>query len=252
MPAATAAIMDCGPDATTGKTSDDDMSRGRGSGSVEFMISAGNEVTRLQTTMEVRAKPNGSDTLFLWPGLEPLEGGENFNPIGRGVLQPVLTWGSSCAPGSPRRSQGWWISAQYVNTLGSDPEYRGCFGGEVMNVAIGDQLQIDMSLKGSIWSQTVTDEASGKTVDFDMDLEGQDQLWIMFQIEMPTSTKPSADVVFTNTVITMAKPEPEACRPSRRGTTDYYSAPMASRDGLRCCMARLVLRSSGVGATTMP
>ena len=67
---------------------------------------------------------------------------------------------------------------------------------------------------------------------------------------MPTSTAPAADVVFTDTVITFEKPEPEACQPTARGTNDYFSAPISSSDGLRCCVARLVLRARGVAATT--
>jgi hypothetical protein len=207
---------------------------------------------RLQTTLEVPVKPNGNTTLFLWPGLEPLQG-DNLEPIGTGVLQPVLTWGGSCAPGSPQSSTGknWWISAQYVNTLGSDPKHKGCYGGDVMKVEVGDQLLIDMSLSGTLWKQSVTEKANQKSVDFDFDLANQPQRWALFEIEAPTSTKPAADVVFTDTVITLAKPEPKACQPSARGTTDYFSAPIASPDGMTCCIARLVLRAQGVAATTM-
>jgi hypothetical protein len=224
--------------------------KGQGYGSVEFTISAGNQILRLRTTLEVPVKPSGNSTLFLWPGLEPLQG-ENYNPIGTGVLQPVLTWGGSCAPGSPQSSTGsWWISAQYVNTLGSEAKHSGCYGGSVMKVAIGDQLLIDMSLKGTNWNQTVTDQANGKAVDFDIDMENQPQRWALFEIESPTSTRPASDIVFTNTVMEFAKPEPKACQPSSRGTTDYFSTPIASSDGLRCCVARLVLRAQGVAATT--
>jgi hypothetical protein len=225
---------------------------GRGNGNVQFTISAGNQILRLVTTLEVPVKPTGNSTLFLWPGLEPLQGA-GLNPIGTGVLQPVLTWGGSCAPGysSSKQSNTWWISAQYVNTLGSDPDYMGCYGGDIMNVAIGDKLLIDMSLNGTIWKQTVTDQANGTKVDFDEDLKGQPQRWALFEIEMPTSTKPAADVVFTDTLIVLEKPEPEACQPTARGSNDYYSAPVSSKDGLRCCVSRLVLRAQGVPATTM-
>jgi hypothetical protein len=241
---------DCGQGGMLGKASNAGAAQGRGYGSVEFTVSAGNQITRMLTTMEVPVKPTGNSTLFLWPGLEPLQG-DNFNPIGTGVLQPVLTWGGSCAPHSPQTSPGnWWISAQYVNTFGSDPKHMGCYGGPVMNVAIGDLLLIDMSLKDTIWSQTVTDQMSNKSVAFDIDMEKQPQRWALFEIETPTSTRPAADVVFTNTVLTFAKPEPKACQPSSRGTSDYFSTPTASSDGLRCCVARLVLRAQGVAATT--
>jgi hypothetical protein len=244
--------MDCGQGGVMGKASNAGAAQGRGNGNVQFTLSAGNQILSLRTTLEVPVKPNGNMTLFLWPGLEPLQG-ENYSPIGTGVLQPVLTWGGSCAPGSPQTRTGtnWWISAQYVNTLGSDPEHKGCYGGPVMNVDIGNQLLIDMRLNGTIWNQTITNQASGKAVDFDMDMKNQPQRWALFEIEMPTSTRPASDIVFTNTVLTFAKSEPKACQPTTRGTNDYFSTPIASSDGLRCCVARLVLRAQGVAATTM-
>jgi hypothetical protein len=245
-------MMDCGSDGTTGQASNAGGGSGRGNGSVQFTISAGNQILRMVTTLETPVKPSGNSTLFLWPGLEPLQG-ENYSPIGTGVLQPVLTWGGSCAPGysAGMQSDTWWISSQYVNTLGNAPGYMGCYGGDIMNVGIGDKLLIDMSLNGTVWTQTVTDQANQKKVDFDMDMMDQPQRWALFEIEMPTSTKPAADVVFTDTLIVLEKPEPEACQPTARGSNDYYSAPVASKDGLRCCVSRLVLRAQGVPATTM-
>ena len=246
-------VSDCGQGGMVGKASNDGaQTRARGYGNTQFILSAGNQILRMRTTLEVPVRPSGNTTLFLWPGLEPLQG-TNYSPIGTGVLQPVLTWGGSCAPGSPQTRTGtnWWISAQYVNTLGSDPDHSGCYGGPVMDVEIGDELLIDMSLDGTIWNQTVTSGQTGDAVDFDMDMENQPQRWALFEIEMPTSTRPAADVVFTDTVITFAEPEPEACQPVTRGTNDYFSAPIASSDGFRCCVARLVLRAQGVAATTM-
>ncbi|KAI8898780.1 hypothetical protein BC833DRAFT_619985, partial [Globomyces pollinis-pini] len=72
-------------------------------------------------------------TLFIWPGMQP-SNGRTFKPIGNGVLQPVLTWGQSCAPDPTNaridKEKKWWISAQYVNTDSSaqDPERKGCLG----------------------------------------------------------------------------------------------------------------------------
>lgn len=244
--------MDCGSGGMMGKASNAAGAQGRGNGNVQFTISAGNQILRLRTTMEVPVKPNGNSTLFLWPGLEPLQG-DHYNPIGTGVLQPVLTWGGSCAPGSPQTRTGssWWISAQYVNTLGSEAKHKGCYGGPIMNVETGDKLLIEMFLEGTVWKQVITNQASGKKVDFDIDMENQPQRWALFQIEMPTSTKPAADVVFTDTVITMAKAEPKACTPTVRGANDYFSAPLSSSDGMRCCVSRLVLRAAGVAASSM-
>lgn len=245
------AMLDC-EGGTMGKASNAGGVTGRGNGNVQFMVAAGNQILHLRTTMEVPIKPNGTQTLFLWPGLEPLQG-ENYQPIGTGVLQPVLTWGGSCAPGSPptRTGMNWWISAQYVNTLTSDPDHRGCHGGPVMDVAIGDKLLIDMSVNGTIWNQTITNQANSKSVDFDMEMNKQPQRWALFEIETPTSTKPAADVVFTNTVMTFEKSEAKACQPNARGADDYFSTPIASSDGLKCCVARIVLRMQGAMHTTM-
>ncbi|HKP56740.1 MAG TPA: hypothetical protein VJV78_08470, partial [Polyangiales bacterium] len=246
-------VADCGTGGMMGKASNAGATASSGGyGHVRLTVSAGNKILRLRTTMETPVKPNGTQTLFLWPGLEPLQGGENYQPIGTGVLQPVLTWGGSCAPGSPQTRTGsnWWISAQYVNTLTNDAEHKGCHGGPLMNLETGNLVLIDMSLKGTIWNQTLTNQSNNKSVDFDMDMKGQAQRWALFEIEMPTSTKPAADVVFTNTLIELEKPEPKMCQPTTRGPNDYFSTPISSADGMRCCIARIVLRAQGVTATT--
>lgn len=248
----TASSLDCAG-GTVGKASNGGGVQGRGNGNVQFTVDADNQIVRMRTTLAVPGKPNGNTTLFLWPGLEPIQGSDHYSPIGTGVLQPVLTWGGSCAPGSIQTRQGshWWISAQYVNTLGSDQDHRGCYGGPVMDVESGDLLDIDMVLTGTIWTQTVTSRMSGESVDFDMDLEMQEQRWALFEIEMPTNTKPAEDVVFTNTVIEFEKAAPAACKASARGADDYFSAPVASTDGMRCCVDRIVLRVAGAKATGM-
>lgn len=75
--------------------------------------------------------------------------------------------------------------------------------------------------------------------------------YALFEIEMPTNTKPAEDVVFTNTVMDFAKAEPGACKGSARGSDDYFSGPVASTDGVHCCVDRIVLRLSGAKPTTM-
>jgi hypothetical protein len=146
----------------------------------------------------------------------------------------------------------YWISAEYVNTLSTNREFLGCFGGKVMDVETGNKLYIDMRLKEgtTIWSQTVTDLSNNQAVNFDRDLEGQGQNWVLFEIELASSTLPSSDVIFTNSVLTLAKSEPDACQPESFGPNDYYSAPLASTDGVKCCIERIVLREGGVPATT--
>lgn len=221
-----------------------------GYGTVEFQASTSTQIVELQTTLTVPTMPTSSGTLFLWPGLQPLAGGQNFNPIGEGVLQPVLTWGRSCAPNSPTNPTGWWISAQYVNTYGYSQGHTGCSGGPSIDVQVGDPLDITMSLKGTVWSQLVLDRQSGQTATYDIDMSGQAQDWAIFRIEQPTSTTPASDVVFTSTRLTFAAADPMACQPTVRGANDYVASPQASLDGTQCCVSRIILRAQGVPATT--
>lgn len=221
----------------------------RGYGGVEFTVSTQTEITSLETTLTVPAKPPASGTLFLWPGLEPLQTSKNYSPIGTGVLQPVLTWGLTCAPNAPNDYSSWWISAQYVNTLANNPGHTGCMGGKGMPVDVGEDLHILMSLEGKIWSQVITDRANGKSVSYDIDMAGQSQNWVIDSIEGPNGKKPVSDVVFKSTVITVAAPDSKFCTPSVRGTTDFFSAPKASTDGTKCCVAKIILRAQGVAAT---
>ncbi|HEX4341034.1 MAG TPA: hypothetical protein VH062_34230 [Polyangiaceae bacterium] len=220
-----------------------------GYGDVEFTTSTKTQITSLETTLTVPAKPPASGTLFLWPGLEPLQNSTNYLPIGTGVLQPVLTWGSTCAPHAPNDYSSWWISAQYVNTFFDSPGHTGCMGGDGMDVAVGDPLHILMSLKGTTWSQEVTDTASGKKVTFDIDMDGQAQNWAIFSIEVPTGREPVSDIVYTSTVITLADADAAHCTPSTRGTNDFFTAPRSSPDGTKCCVAKMLLRGKGVPAS---
>jgi hypothetical protein len=236
---------------TTGPASDASGSKTpvRGYGGVQLTASTKTQITSLETTLVVPAKPTPGGTLFIWPGLEPLPGSANFNPIGTGVLQPVLTWGGTCAPNAPNNYVDWWISAQYVNTLGNAQGFTGCKGGQGMTVAVGDDLHMLMTLNGTIWSQSVTDVMSGKKVTFDFDLKGQAQDWAIFSIEAATGKQPVSDVVFTSTVMTTADSNPAACTPTVRGTNDYFSAPRTSPDGKHCCIAKIILRGQGVPAS---
>jgi hypothetical protein len=218
-------------------------------GMIEFNISTQTEIVGLHTTLTVPAKPLPSGTLFLWPGLQPLPGGKNYNPIGNGVLQPVLTWGGTCAPTAPSSYDSWWISGQYVNTYGSEQGHTGCLGGQGMDVAVGDQLDIAMTLSGTSWNQTIVDRQSGHTATFDIDMDGQAQDWGIFTIESDGS-EPISDVVFTSTTLTLAAADGAGCQPSTRGQDDYFSAPEISADGKTCCVSKLILRAQGVAATT--
>eukprot|EP00835_Amoeboradix_gromovi_P001640 NODE_79_length_22985_cov_0.358401.p8 type:complete len:244 gc:universal NODE_79_length_22985_cov_0.358401:12450-13181(+) len=134
--------------------------------------------------------PKEWKTLFLWPGLQP-GGGKNYYPIDNGVLQPVLTYGESCAP-NPLNSNNqtlknyensWWISAQYVNTVGTFPNYSGCYGGERMKVKAGDSLDLIFEFKKPIWRQKVLNLRNYRSVSFDIDMLGQAQGWAEWVVE---------------------------------------------------------------------
>ena len=186
------------------------LTRRSGYGWVQLSASAGNSIVALQTTLKVPATPPPSGGgVSLWPGLQPLPppSGVNFEPIGAGVLQPVLNWGDTCAPGhQPSPFSTWWVSATYVNTTGDAGGHTGCFGGPVMAVEVGDSLQMTITLQGTVWHQTVVDSRSGMQVTFDEDLEGQSQNTAIFAFEEFVNT-PSPDATFTDTTMTWASPD---------------------------------------------
>lgn len=238
-----------------GKTGTDSamLRAGTEYGAVKYSLATSNHIVDLKTVLEVPKKPTSMGTLFIWPGLQWL-GGTDPARLGNGILQPVLTWGGSCNPMQPKDYMSWWIAAMYVNVSTSAAGPTGCAGGGAMNVQPAELLDIDMSLTGTTWKQVVTDEQTSKSVDFSIDLKGQAQDWATFAIELPMgggNVVPPEDVVFTDTVLTFASPA-TTCQPNQRGPNDYFSAPQASADGLRCCIAKITLRAKGVAATTMP
>ena len=215
-----------------------------GNGTVRIWVRSPHQIVRLQTKMVVPPTPPASGTLFLWPGLQP--DGVNFDPIDNGVLQPVLTWGPSCAPGNqPRSYSTWWISGQYVNTNGQVSGYTGCDGGTIMSVNVCDTLDIDMALSGSVWTQTVTDEETSKTVTYSIDMKDQAQNLAYFVIE-EYSSAPVSEVIFTDTVLTLDSSDATDCKVSERGQTDFVSSPVASGDGLQCSIPQMILRAQGI------
>jgi hypothetical protein len=221
-------------------------------GAVKYSLATSDHIVDLKTVLKVPKKPTKMGTLFIWPGLQWL-GGVDPARLGNGILQPVLTWGGSCNPMQPKDYTSWWIAGMYVNVSTSAAGPTGCAGGAAMSVQPAELLDIDMSLGGTSWKQTITDEQTSMAVDFSIDLKGQAQDWATFAIEIPQgeSTLPPEDVIFTDTVLTFGSPA-TTCQPNQRGPNDYFSAPQASADGLRCCIAKITLRANGVPATTMP
>src|SRR5262249_33018985 len=109
----------------------------QGEAEIHFDIPHDTQLIALKTTLTVPAKPSMSSTLYAWPGIEPGRW-DNIEPVGQGVLQPVLTWGTSCGDYAPSNPTGWWISPQYVNPYTSLQSVYGCMGGDAIYVNVGD------------------------------------------------------------------------------------------------------------------
>jgi hypothetical protein len=211
---------------------------------VKYLTPAPNQILSLKTTMKVPKEPSARQTLFIWPGLQS-RGSADPARIGNGVLQPVLTWGPSCAPRRPSDPYAaWWISGMYVNVTTGAAGPTGCAGGDFLSTELGDLIAMEMSVKGTDWTQTMTDLRTMETVDFTIDLKGQVQNNAMWIIEVPSglTVRPAEDVVFTQSVLTFSSPV-TTCQPNQAGTTDYFSAPVLSRDGLHCCYDEIILRA---------
>jgi hypothetical protein len=83
-----------------------------------------------------------------------------------------------------------------------------------------------------------------ETVDFSIDLKGQVQNDAMWIIEVPSgeSIRPNGDTVWTQNVLTFSMPV-TSCQPDQAGGSDYFSAPVLSKDGLHCCWDKIILRA---------
>ncbi|ORY28930.1 hypothetical protein BCR33DRAFT_745483 [Rhizoclosmatium globosum] len=200
----------------------------------------GNTFTSFTCTLTVPPVPqrptSGDATYFYWPGLQSVRNSSTFAPIGFGVLQPVLTFGPSCTPNKPPNTsvyRGWHISAQYVNPTGTVAGYKGCLGGNMMDVAPGDNLQMSLVLQGSTWVQTVVRSGvacsgpgsglaspNGCTVSFSMDMKGQAQPRAELVLELYYQAVVTSDVTFSNIQLQIKNPEPASstrfCTPTSR------------------------------------
>jgi len=216
----------------------------------EYHTTLDNQFVGVHATVVVPAKPPPSGIIFIWPGTQTMPDGPTYWPVGGGVLQPVLTWGSSCVPGSLSGHSTWWISPVYVNDETTLSDLRGCHGGPVITADTGDRLDLVMRLDGTKWYQKVHNPKSQRSTEFTIDLRGQLQQRALFWIELKTAAKPTEDVIFEDIVLTMRDPEPGACALNNRGMNDYVSKSRVSADGRHCCIERIVLRAQGVPATT--
>jgi hypothetical protein len=222
-----------------------------GPGLIEYDVDAPNVFTALRTTVAVPAEPPPDGPIFIWSGIQPTPNGTNFQPIGNGGLMPVLTWGASCAQDAPASYSSWFVAPLYSNISASDPQYSGCHSGKVTLAEPKQLIDIELHLDGTKWTQKVVNRDTLDASDFSIDLKGQAQGRVFFDIELQTSNKPTEDVIFTNTVLSMKMSDADACQPVMRGMNDFASKPRVSADGKHCCIDRIVLRASGVAATTI-
>ena len=221
------------------------------SGLIGYDVGAANAVTGLRTTLTVPAQPAPNGQIYVWAGIQPTPNSASFQPIGNGALMSVLTWGALCPSDAPASYSTWWIAPMYSNVSSSDPQYSGCHGGRVAQVKPGQLLDIAIELQGTTWVQTVVNRDTQEASDFSMDLKGQEQGRVFFTIDLPTSNKPTEDLVFTNTVLSIDPAEPAGCQPIMRGSNDFASRARVSTDGKHCCIDRIVLRAPRVAPTTI-
>ncbi|RYF11084.1 MAG: hypothetical protein EOO40_03950 [Deltaproteobacteria bacterium] len=212
--------------------------------SVGMVVNSATQVVRLTTTLLVPPKPRASGTDFIWPGLQPYTGSPNPNNMSFGVLQPVLTWGPSCAPNQLPDDvyTFWWVSGQFVDDS-------GCYGGATMQVAPGDGLLMDLVLKKSVWTQTVTDLATQQSVSYTVDLRGFWQNWVLFFLEDYGDVPPPTDMVFVNTTVTLADKVSDPLVLDSEGERCFVSRMTPSADGKSFVIPRIVLRAPGVAQT---
>jgi hypothetical protein len=215
-----------------------------------FYVAPPNQLVGLQTTMLAPVLPpiptEAGAALFLWPGLGPATSSANFDPINDGVLQPVLSWGPSCAPtAQPTAFSSWWISAQYVNTFGSAPGYAGCYSGTSILISPGDTLLINMTLDQSsgIWTQAVTDSVTKQSASFAINLQGQGQNWAYFAMELWYDATIHVPVTFTNTTLTFQSPDTANwCSASQGANNAYILSPPTPQDsGSQCVIDSIVV-----------
>jgi hypothetical protein len=214
-------------------------------GAVKYLAVSGIEILTLKTTMKVPKTPSQRQTLFIWPALQN-RGASDPGRIGNGILQPVLTWGPSCNPKLPSSNEyydKWWIAGMYVNVSSLAAGPTGCAGGDYMLTEAGDLLEMEISVKGTEWTQTIVNKRNKETVDFTIDLKGQVQNWATWAVEVPDgeTIAPVDDTIFTKSVLTFSAPV-TTCQPSQAGAEDYFSAPVLSPNGLHCCYDTINLR----------
>ncbi|KAJ3020199.1 UNVERIFIED_CONTAM: hypothetical protein HDU68_010312 [Siphonaria sp. JEL0065] len=236
-----------------------------------------NGYTSFTSTLLVPPVPDrpatGDATYFYWPGLQTNSAAKNYQPIGFGVLQPVLTFGPACTPNQPAGAsvyRGWHISAQYVNPSGTVAGHKGCMGGNMMDVSPGDEILMTMVLQGTTWVQTVTrqgvacsgpgagvNSASGCQVSFSIDMQGQVQNRAELVLELYYQAVVTHNVVFSGITLEVLYPEPtnstRFCTPtSRLQKTETCSGMSLSADKKTCTIQQCLFTAPAVVVVPPP
>ena len=221
------------------------------SGLIEYDVSGSNALVAMRTTLAVPAEPPPSGQIFVWAGIQPKQSGANLQPIGNGALMSLLAWGVSCPMDAPASYTSWWIAPLYSNISTSDPAYSGCHAGKVL---LGEPTQffdVGIHREDTGWASTVVRRDTMEASDFSIDLKEQEQGRAIFALDLRTSNRPTEDLVFTHTVLSMEQPDPDACQPILRGANDFASRARVSADGKHCCIDRIVLRAPRAEPTTV-
>jgi hypothetical protein len=114
-----------------------------------------------------------------------------------------------------------------------------------MSVNVCESLEIELTLSGTVWTQTVKSAQTNQTVSYDIDMQNQAQNLAYFAIAEYSST-PVSEVIFTDTTLTFDTPDADDCRVYMRGQSDFVSTPAASSDGLHCSISQIILRAEGI------
>ncbi|KAJ3009415.1 UNVERIFIED_CONTAM: hypothetical protein HDU68_002713 [Siphonaria sp. JEL0065] len=212
----------------------------------------GNNFVFFQVTLTVPSAPvrpiGDTATYFLWPGLQPgfAQNNLNFEPLGNGVMQPVLSFGPSCIPNvSPVLDyySTWIISALYVN-LNKQPTGNICNGGEVLIVSPGEQLLITMELVGTVWQQSIRSLQTSKTVSYSIDLKNQTQGRAELEVELYHAAVQYFPITFESISLRVMQPDSGFCL-NKAGTkvnnikaSETCTEGILSADGVSCRIDR--------------
>ncbi len=205
-----------------------------------------NSFTQVTTTLTVPSEPPAAGAVIVWPGLEPTDNASNttFQPIQTGTLQTVLSWGTTCAPGTqPTPFSTWWISGQYTNFQGEETGFTGCQSGSIMAVNPGDSLVETLTEVGTEWNEQVSDTTTNQSVSFNIDLGGQTQNTLFFYVQ-GSGQNPVGPVSFTNTSFTTSSAFSSAtsCELAPAGTVEQDAQSSPTLSGDTCSIASLTLQ----------